>query len=504
MKVRFKVWLLAVFLVFGWSATAMAVKSGGVLKMIFAASPKVIGYFPEIGPTEISHAFPGVESIMELTEDRVMEPFLAESVDMDRENLVFTIKLKQGIKFHDGSLMDAEAVAWNYQLALDTKRIQFADQVEQVEIVDKYTVRLHLKSYNNQMTFAYGWVPIFSKQAFDQHGKEWCRFNLVGTGPFKQKDFKVDTHLIWEKFPDYWQKGKPYLDGMEVRYIPDPVTASAMMLANESDLWLSAAPREQYDLEKQGLKRQTSWPALPSVIYLNTKDKDTPLSDIRVREAVEYAIDKASIAKAIGFGYMKPLDMVHPPGEWAYDPDYKGRKYDPDKARRLLKEAGYAKGIKLDLLVFPAFGGGTDTAQAIEAMLGDVGIQVNVDVADPGRYFGSLFGTGWKHMILSFVGLDHNSLVTFNGWFSHDPRAALPSLEKTPKLLELSKKSVLTDDEAEQRALTRQMSREVSDQVLAIPLFYSPLAIMMQPYVHTNYMKTGLIRWETYDIWMDK
>ena len=507
MKKCLFIFLILLFSTVGlvFSSSAQTPQYGGVLKIIDRMGPQVLGYYPEMGPTDHYAAFPAIESIMELDEDRVFRPFLAEDVIFDEANLTMTIKLRKGIRFHDGSPLNAEACAWNYQLLKDTKKIQYYDLIKSIEVVDDYTVVLHLTTIHNQMPFAYGWVPMLSKVAYEKHGKDWCRKNVVGTGPFKEVEWKRDSYLIWVKNEDYWQKGRPYLNGIDVSYIPDPVTASSMMQAREADLWNGGTqPKFWRELEQKGLIRQASWPGLPIVIYMNTKNHDGPTANKKVREAVEYAIDKPAIAKALGFGYFKPLKMFHPPGEWAYDPDWPGREYNPEKARQLLAEAGYPNGLKLDLLAFVGVANGAEVGEAIKAYLGDVGIDVHLDLADPGRYWGSIFGSGWKDMALCFTGIDHNSLATIQAWFGHEPKTNLASFERTPRLINLSKMSITYQDEDQQKEISRIIGLEIAEQALVIPLIDVKAAVMIQPYVHTNYLETGLIRWKMADMWMDK
>jgi ABC-type transport system substrate-binding protein len=149
--------------------------------------------------------------------------------------------------------------------------------------------------------------------------------------------------------------------------------------------------KNQAELEKKGFVRQSGF-GLPRIIYINNKSPDSKFKDKRLREAIEYALNKPAIAKALGFGYYAPLTMVAPPGEWGFDPDYKGRPYDPEKAKKLLTEAGYPKGLKLKLTAM-AVGTWPEEAEAIAAHLRDIGIEVNVDLADPGRFFSSMYAS---------------------------------------------------------------------------------------------------------------
>ena len=145
---------------------------GGILKRINPSGARVIGYYPEMGPQDSTEALPVVECLMEMSENRTMEPFLAERVDIDPDAKTMTFHLRKGVKFHDGSELNAEVCAWNLQLVKDTGKMQFADQVTSIEIADDHTVVLHLTQYQNQMKFAYGFTRMFSKAAFEAHGKE--------------------------------------------------------------------------------------------------------------------------------------------------------------------------------------------------------------------------------------------------------------------------------------------------------------------------------------------
>jgi len=476
---------------------------GGIMKIVAPSGPRSF-YFPEGGPQDLAAAFPAAEALMDYTSRRELKPFLAQSVDIDEKNLTITFHLRKGIKFHDGSELNAEQVAWSFNFAKEVKRLQYGSKLKSVEILDDYTVRLHLTEYNNQIIHSFGWQFMWSKKAYTTKDKDWLRVNPIGTGPFKLVEWKRDSHIKWEKNKDYWQKGRPYLDGIEVRYVPDAVTASAMLQAKEVDMWFGLPVKDQADLEKKGYKRRYGYAGLPALIYPNTTDPNRPTGKQKVREAIEYALDKQAMAKALGFGYYSPLKMTAPEGEWGYDPNYPGRPYNPAKAKQLLAEAGYADGLKLKLLAMVGIAGGQPTAEAIKAYLGDVGITADVDMADPGRFFGSAWATGWDDLLLFFTGLDPNYLVTFQRWFSHDPATNLISFKRSPELIALSKESITYSKEADQMAITKKLIRQIADEACVIPLWNAPAAYMTQPYVHCTYYDEGLIRWRTFDDWMEK
>ena len=132
-------------------------QKGGVLKIVVATGPKVLGWYPEMGPGDATAVYPAIERIMDMSTTREMVPFLAESVKVDRQHLTMTVKLRKGIKFSDGSDMNAEAVAWNYKTVLDpTRKVKFSDKIKSIETPDNYTVVLHLTEYNNLMLSVFG------------------------------------------------------------------------------------------------------------------------------------------------------------------------------------------------------------------------------------------------------------------------------------------------------------------------------------------------------------
>jgi ABC-type transport system substrate-binding protein len=178
-------------------------------------------------------------------------------------------------------------------------------------------------------------------------------------------------------------------------------------------------------LEKKGFVRQSGF-GLPRVILMNLKDPNFKFQNKKLREAIEYAIDKPAIAKALGVCYYTPLTMVAPPGEWGYDPAYRGRAYDPARAMQLLTEAGYPNGVNVQItaMTMPPW---PDELTAIKGYLDGVGVRVEVDLADPGRFASAVWQKGWQDMVLFFTGMDVNYLIQFHRVFGPEPMSDFAS-----------------------------------------------------------------------------
>lgn len=474
----------------------------------------MMSYRGQMGPGDHTYMMPAVEYLVEPYVDeqgnRGWIPFLCESYDIDPVGKTFTFNLRDGIKFHDGSVMDAEVVKWNFQQQIDSGWLQDADKVVSIETPDDSTVIINFTEYSNQYEFNWGWTAIWSMEAFEtaaggdlEKGIEWAVDHVVGTGPFKLREYKRDVSISWEKFDDYWQEGKPYLDGLEFTIITEATTASSLLQAGDVDLWYQgSSPQDWAELEPMGYVVTTYWPGLPMALWGNTVDPDSKWQDKRVREALEYALDKAPMAQALGLGFYVPSEQIAPSTEWGYIPDLPTREYNPEKARELLALAGYEDGCPVTLLVqsVPTW---IDAAEAIKGYLDDAGFEVELDLADPGRFFGSVFGAGWEDLALMFYGMDVNYLATYMSWFSSDPKSNLASFERPAEQIAMDKEAVLIVDPADQEKMTEDLCRYLYEEARVCPLWWTPAGTTCQDYVHHEIYRHGFIRVDWENVWMD-
>jgi peptide/nickel transport system substrate-binding protein len=492
---------------------------GGVLRRIMATGPTMMSYVPLMGPQDHSAVFPAGERLVDISKDRSkgggFEPVLAEKVVEDPKGPKITWYIRKGIKFHDGTDLDAEAVRWNFQQIIDAKALPYAKFLKDMKVVDKYTLVMNLTEYSNQLVASWGWWPVItSKAAWDkasggdlEKGKTWARTNIVGTGPFMLKEYKRDDHVTWVKNPNYWKKGRPYLDGIEVRIIPEPATARQLLEAKEADVWVAPQARDQVDLMKRGFKRQSSWPAIGYCLWINTSNAKSKWQDKRMREALEYAIDKEAITKALGSGLYRPLKSLPPAGEWGYDPNYNPRPYNPQKAKQLLAEAGYPNGVKIKLTVMftPEY---RDVATAIKQYLDAAGFQVDIDASDPGRFFGTIYnnlpGPDADIAWWMCTGSLPNFMQTYMRWFSSSPFTVLSFLAHPQEQFKMDAEAQKIKSPKEQEAMTKKLVRWVTDNAMVIPVFSVPGAAMQQPWVHSTEFDQGFNRFQTEDVWMEK
>jgi peptide/nickel transport system substrate-binding protein len=464
--------------------------SGGTCRVINASGVNVMGYSLEQSPWDLFVLLCAVEKLVEYNDKQELVGHLAESYTFDDVAKTISIKMREGVRFHDGSDCDAEAIAWNFEHQVMNQRIGYIDQWDNLEVIDKYNFVIHYKGdYNNQLAVAWLWSPpIYSKAAFENAGngdieksKDWARLNVSGTGPFKQGEFVRDVSLTMVRNEDYWG-GTPYLDSIHYMFIPDPVTASLKMKAGEADLWFGPSIKDQLELEEAGLTRLEGQPSVWA-LYPNIVNPDSKWQNKDLREAIEYALDKEGIAEALGFGYYKAAKMIVPEGKDGYDDDWAGRSYDPEKAKELLAKSGY-EGETVQLLVIT--GPNTDLATAVKRYLDDIGLNCEIDIADPGRYYGSIFGAGWDDLTIYSFGVMGGSLDSFHNNLGDQPLTRMGGWALPPDLLEMSKKSRTYASEADQIKAIEDIFMALSEDAYLIPIYEVKAANMIWPYFHTT------------------
>ncbi len=477
--------------------------SGGKMTIIAATGLVDLGWPPAMNPTDEATAKAYTEALVYWGADGVFQPELAESWDLDQANKTITFHLRKGVKFHDGTDFNAEAVRYCAQLRIDSKRMVDAKYIDSIEVVDDYTFRYNLNTWINPQKALHSWaygLTIYSPAALAK-GEEANTTNFVSTGPFMFDGFERDVYLKLKRNENYWRGPEyPYLDAIEYRFFADTMTAAAAMQAGEGDTWL-APIKEALDLEKMGMKviEQTN---MYTEIVPDNKTPGSIWADERVREALEYAIDRPALVEGLGYGKYKPMKMLAPEGSTGYNPDFPEREYNPDKARELLAEAGYPDGFKTTMLVFQ---GNLDLPQAIQQYAAEVGIEIEIDAADPGRFFGALYTDGWNGGLLQWmVPVDPEFAIGWLVHFGKEPIIFYSSLVWPDRYWELNDEFYFASTMEEGRQATKDMMTFASEGAYLIPLYSTIATYVVQPYVHTTYYSYHFMTLNTWEWWMEE
>jgi peptide/nickel transport system substrate-binding protein len=461
---------------------------GGVMKIVdMAEGAQPLGVPWENATIDTKLVPPVLETLLLEDFSGKLYYHLATNYKIEPNSITFT--LRKGVKFHDGTDFNAEAVKFCWQYAIDTK---IATGWDKVEAIGTDQVRVSFKTYQNDFATraASKSYSIISPTAFKKNGIEWARVNPVGTGPFKFVKFQRGSILSFVKNPDYWQKGKPYLDGIDFLFIRDPMTQQAALLTKDKDQRvdvLSVTSGEQAAMMKgQGFK-VLSMPVGPISLIPDSNNEDSPFSKQKVREAISYAIDREGIVKARGFGFWKAAYQFQPDTQPTYIKDLPKTMYNPQKAKQLLAEAGYPNGFKTRIIVMPAMVD-RDAMVAVQKNLTDVGIQADMEFPDNGGYMAYRFN-GWKNGLMA----QHTrALANFNQTFSIyflPGFKQFPSLKRTPGLIDLIEASVRADAPSAEKG--QPMERLMFQDTMVIPVYYVYEMYIARPNVHD----TGYAEW---------
>ncbi len=317
--------------------------------------------------------------------DMNLIPVLAESYTANDTATEFTFKLRTGISFHDGTPFDAAAVKANFDRVTNPanhlKRTSLYEMVDHTDVVDPTTVRFVLKNPFGAFvpTIAHPAGMQISPKAIQQYGTEISR-NPVGTGPFKFVNWSADTLKV-TKNDKYWKPNLPQLASVTFRSVPENGARLAMLQAGEAQFIYPMPPEMIKAVEHNANITVNNAPSIYER-YVAMNVMKHPYNDLRVRQALNYAVDKAAFAKVVWNGYEDPADSPIPP-HLAFHVAQQPWPYDPAKAKQLLKEAGVGDGFDTEIWA------NTVTIslramQFLQQQLGAVGVRLKVTPLEAG------------------------------------------------------------------------------------------------------------------------
>lgn len=301
------------------------------------------------------------------------------------DSKTYTLKLRKGVKFHDGTDFNAESVKLNIERILDPATKAFyrseLNGVASVEVVDEYTVRLRLKAPDatlpGRLSDSAGWIV--SPAAVKKWGDQFAT-HPVGTGPFELVEWVKDDHLTLKRFEGYWEKDEqgnqlPYLDGVFFRPIPDATVMLTSLRTGNLDLIESILPSDLATVKSDQNLAVVEGPGSLQVLWLN--NEKPPFNNKALRQAVAWAIDQDGIQKAVYYGTGSPGKYLLPPDSWAFDSKGKFYSRDVAKVKEKLAEGGQPSGLKFTALV-NNLTVDLQYSQAIKGQLAEVGIDMEI------------------------------------------------------------------------------------------------------------------------------
>ncbi len=404
------------------------------------------------------------EGLTRITQSGAVAPALAESWEISADGLTYTFYLRRDVRFHDGTSFDAEDVRFSLERALapgsTNAQKALLSPIREVFVVDPYTVRLQLSQPTALLTWILGWgdaVMVATETA------ETNASNPIGTGPFRFDSWRRGVSVRFERNDDYW--GSPAnIDSLVFRFIGDPAAAYAAMKAGDIDAFPNyPAPENIVEFENDPdfnvvVGRTTG------KLIMSVNNARTPLNDLRVRQALSYAVDRDAVIEGALFGFGEPIGSHFSRQDRGYVDLVDRFPHDPDRARSLLAEAGFADGLDLTMRL-PPRPYARRSGEVIAAQLRDVGVRVNIENIEWAQWLDQVFSR--REFDLTII--EHVEPMDFGiyarddyyfGYANDDYKALVATFE-------------LSTGEREQLALLQQIQEKLTADAVNVYLVQS-------------------------------
>jgi peptide/nickel transport system substrate-binding protein len=443
----------------------------------------------------------------------MIEPALATSWDTSGDGLTWTFHLRRGVHFHDGSPGDAQAAAFSLLRKIDPTHPYHRDTFGKMDSTLKSVRSIEAKdAHTLVITLSEPYAPllnvlathssyIISPAAVRKWGDDF-ETHPVGTGPFVFQQWQPQDRIVLAANKDYWG-GKPALDQVVFRVIPDNRARLIELKTEAIHLMDGINPDDREEILKTPDLRLDSKPGL-NVGYLAMNTDRPPFNRAEVRRAVNHAINKQGLVKLLFRNMATPAKNPIPPTMWGHADQISDYGYDPDKARQLLKEAGYPNGFETTLWAMPVprpyMPQPDKIAQAIQANLAAVGIRARIVTHYWKTYLSKVYAGEHDMCLLGWIGTgDPNDF--FYHLFDSDntikPHASNVAFFRDPAAHDLILKAQRTIADPERVELYARLQQLVHDQAPWTPLAHAHQVLARDRRVHGVVLhQTGVIRFQ--------
>jgi len=416
------------------------------------------------------------DSLVRRDEHFELQPALADSWEIpDPRTYVF--HLHKGVHFHNGQPLTSRDVKWTFDSLLMGKirssKAATYNKIESIDTPDESTVVFHLKEPMASLLWnlsdgAIGIVPYGSGENFNQHP--------IGSGPFRFVSAQQDKEVIIERNPDYWAE-RPHIQRVLFKVIPDATTRALELRKHSADVTINS-------LTADTVVALRSDPGLtviqaPGTIYayLAMNLRDPVLKDVRVRQAMAYAIDVGPIIRYLLRNQAQPAFSILPPEHWAYDADVRRYPYDPGQARKLLDEAGYVPeaGIRFHITLKCSSDDATRLmAVVLQQQLREVGIALDIRTFEFATFFSDVTKGAYQIYSMRWIGGNQDPDI-FEYVFdsaSFPPKRANRTFYSNPRVDELIREGRTTLDQKKRKVIYGEIQQILAEELPYINLWY--------------------------------
>jgi len=371
------------------STTAPSSPESAELKdtLTWAQSADVSSFDPNIGKETVAIQVHGqiYDTLFNVTADSEIEPMLATEYEQT-DDVTYVIKLRQGVKFHDGSTFTAEDAKYSLDRAIASASSNYIVKfIDHVDVVDENTIKIvTLEPYASTIrNLTHPAVAMMSKAYAEANGEDILKTAPMGTGPFKFVEWKQGDYVKLERFDEYWN-GPAKMKNLIMRVIPEAAQRTIMLETGEVDIAYDISPNDVSRLqEAEGTTVVTGSSLM--CYYIGMNFQNPYLSDVRVRQAIRLAIDPAPMIDTILYGGAQLASSVLAPACFGYQPDYPAVTPNVEEAKKLMKEAGYEDGFELTITVNEDQTR-IEMCNVIQSQLKEIGIDLKINSVEQATY----------------------------------------------------------------------------------------------------------------------
>lgn len=425
------------------------------------------------------------DNLVDFDKDMNIVPSLAETWEVEEDGLTWNFKLKEGVKFHNGDELTSEDVKFTIERYKETGLVaHMLGLVEGIEIVDDYNFKLKTSEPFAALLphLAHNSTGIMSKAATEEAGEDVGQ-KPIGTGPYMLEDWKAGDNIVLRRFEDFHGE-LPHMETITFKVIPEANNRTISLETGEVDIIYQVDPEDQGRIEEdENLVYYTS-PAF-SIQYMGMNTAKEPFNDVRVRRAINHAIDKEQLIDVILRGSGEPATQVLNSSLLGHNPEIEDYEYDPEKAKELLAEAGYPEGFEAELWT-------NDNqirvrmTEMIQAQLREVGINLTLKTIEWGAYLEDtatglqdMYMLGWSISTADadqgISGLYHSKNLGSGG------NRSFYENDRVDELLDLGARE---NQDIEQREKYYQEAQQIIvDDAVSVFTYWDSYNAGLQPYV---------------------
>lgn len=479
-------------------------KTGGVLRL---ANPKDVTSFDPIIAVDnvsiwiITNMY---DQLVRLSADgKTIEPGLATDWKLSDDGKTYTFNLRKDVQFNNGMPVTAEDVKFSLDRARgqDSNASSFFTSVQSIDITggSQVTIKLNTPYVPLLSILAMYSSAIVPEKVVKEKGKEFGN-NPVGSGPFMLDSWQRGQKVTLKKNPNYWQKGKPYLDGVEYSQVAEDTTKVLKLHAKEIDI-TSEVPFNLLDQLKADSSLNVMVSPFARLDMIGINNTKEPFTDVKIRQAMNYVVNKEDIIKAVLNGNGEPASSYLPKVMYLNE-QLEGYKYNLEKAKELMAQSSKPKGFKTSLMIKNGNEISKQVAVIVKEQLKAIGIDVEIQQMEPGAAYEAQESMNYE-MIMGYYSsdvIDPDELTMF-GVVSNGGAHSYYTGYKNPKVDELAVKAQGEQDENKRKEMYYDIQKIVSEDAPIVFLYFTPSTYVTQKEVQ-NFQVTPLGSYRLEDVWL--